>query len=63
MASGVLWLTGGLVPGTAREALWLLAVVVDYTAPASGFFTPGLGRSRTTDWTMARTWRSGFNCS
>ncbi len=55
VASGVLWLTGGLVPGTAREALWLLAVVVDYTAPASGFFTPGLGRSRTTDWTITGT--------
>ena len=26
--------------------------VVDLTAPACGFFTPGLGRSRTTDWTI-----------
>jgi low temperature requirement protein LtrA len=28
-------------------------VLVDYAAPASGFFTPRLGRSRTTDWTIA----------
>ena len=51
-ASGALWLAGGLVQGTAREVLWLTAVLVDYAAPASGFFTPGLGRSRTTDWTI-----------
>jgi low temperature requirement protein LtrA len=31
----------------------LAAVLVDYAAPASGFFTPGLGRSHTTDWTIA----------
>jgi low temperature requirement protein LtrA len=52
VASGLLWLAGGLAHDTAREALWLAAVVVDLTAPACGFFTPGLGRSRTTDWTI-----------
>jgi low temperature requirement protein LtrA len=53
VASGLLWLAGGLAHGTAREALWLAAVAVDFTAPMVGFFTPGLGRSRTTDWTIA----------
>jgi low temperature requirement protein LtrA len=52
VGSGVLWLAGGLAAGTAREALWLAAVLVDYAAPASGFFVPGLGRSLTTDWTI-----------
>jgi low temperature requirement protein LtrA len=52
VASGVLWLAGGLAHGAARDTFWLAAVVVDYAAPAAGFFTPGLGRSRTTDWTI-----------
>jgi low temperature requirement protein LtrA len=52
LASGLLWLAGGLAQATAREALWLAAVVADFTAPACGFYTPGLGRSRTTDWTI-----------
>ena len=53
VVSGVVWLAGGLAHGTAREGLWLAAVVVDFAAPMWGFFTPGLGRSRTTDWTIA----------
>jgi low temperature requirement protein LtrA len=52
VASGLLWLAGGLAQARAREALWLAAVVADFTAPACGFYTPGLGRSRTTDWTI-----------
>jgi low temperature requirement protein LtrA len=52
LASGLLWLAGGLAQARAREALWLAAVVADFTAPACGFYTPGLGRSRTTDWTI-----------
>jgi low temperature requirement protein LtrA len=52
VASGLLWLAGGVAHGGAREALWLAAVAVDLTAPACGFFTPGLGRSRTSDWTI-----------
>jgi low temperature requirement protein LtrA len=52
VAAGLLWLAGGLGHGTAREALWLAAVAVDFAAPACGFWTPGMGRSRTTDWTI-----------
>jgi low temperature requirement protein LtrA len=51
-ASGVLWLAGGVADGAAQEALWLAAVAVDYAAPVAGFCTPGLGRSRTTDWNI-----------
>ena len=50
--SGVLWLTGGLAAGTARGSIWLCAVVFEYSAPAAGFYTPGLGRSLTRDWTI-----------
>jgi low temperature requirement protein LtrA len=52
-AAGTLWLAGGVAHGSAREALWVAAVVVDYAAPVTGFFTPGLGRSTTRDWTIA----------
>jgi low temperature requirement protein LtrA len=50
--SGVLWLAGGFAEGPAREAFWLLAVLVDLAAPAVGFYTPGLGRSAIGDWTI-----------
>jgi low temperature requirement protein LtrA len=51
--AGALWLAGGLAEGSAREALWLAALGVDYLAPAAGYATPGLGRSTTADWTIA----------
>jgi low temperature requirement protein LtrA len=51
-ASGALWLAGGLAEGLTREILWLAALTVDYLAPAMGFATPGLGRSRTSDWNI-----------
>jgi low temperature requirement protein LtrA len=51
-AGSMLWLAGGLADGTARYGWWLAAVALDYTAPACGYWTPGLGRSRTTDWTI-----------
>src|SRR4029453_19476063 len=49
-AAGVLWLDGGLAHGGAREALWVVAVIIDYAAGMVGFYPPGLGRSRTSDW-------------
>ena len=52
MASATLWLAGGLTHGTARELLWLAAVVLDLGAPACRFYVPRLGRSQTTDWTV-----------
>jgi low temperature requirement protein LtrA len=54
-AAGVLWVAGGLVEGDARYALWLLALGVDYSGPAAGYWTPGLGRSRTGEWTIEGT--------
>jgi low temperature requirement protein LtrA len=52
VVSGTLAVIGGIVHGRQRELLWLLAVAVDVLGGMVGFYTPGLGRSRTTDWTI-----------
>ena len=48
----VLWVVGGLLEGEARYVLWVLALALEYTGPVTGFWTPGLGRSTTADWTV-----------
>jgi low temperature requirement protein LtrA len=48
----VLWAAGGLLEGEARYVLWVLAIVLEYAGPVIGFWTPGLGRSTTADWTV-----------
>jgi low temperature requirement protein LtrA len=50
--SGALAIAGGLEHGLMREVLWLLAVGVDLAGSATGFITPGLGRSTTQDWNI-----------
>ena len=55
MAAGVLWVAGGLVEGGARYVLWLLALAVDYAGPVMRYRTPGLGSSRTEEWTIEGT--------
>jgi low temperature requirement protein LtrA len=50
--SGAFWLAGGMFEGGARLALWLVAVAIDYGAPAAAFWTPGLGRSEVSDWNV-----------
>ncbi len=52
VASGALYVTGALYDGHARELLWLLGIAVDLGGAAVGFYTPGLGRSQTTEWTI-----------
>ena len=54
-ASGVLWVAGALLEGEARYALWMLALAVDYSGPVAGYWTPGLGRFRTEEWTIEGT--------
>jgi low temperature requirement protein LtrA len=49
----VLWVAGGLAEGTTRETLWLTAVAIECVAPMVGYVTPGLGRSRTSDWQIS----------
>jgi low temperature requirement protein LtrA len=52
LVSGTLAVVGGLVSGHGRELLWLGAVGVDLLGGAVGFYTPGLGRSTTGEWTI-----------
>src|SRR5215216_695886 len=52
VGAGVLWIIGGLLDGEARYAVWLLALAVDYSGPVVGYYVPGLGRSRTQEWTI-----------
>jgi low temperature requirement protein LtrA len=52
VVSGALAVAGGLVAGHARAACWLAAVGVDLLGGVAGFYTPGLGRSTTQDWTI-----------
>jgi low temperature requirement protein LtrA len=52
VVSGALAVTGGMVAGHARELLWVGAVGVDLLGGVAGFYTPGLGRSVTSDWTI-----------
>jgi low temperature requirement protein LtrA len=50
--SGALAVAGGVVTGPPRYALWILAVVIDIAGGLAGFWTPLLGRSLTSDWTI-----------
>ena len=52
VASSAFAIAGGLAHGNARALLWLGAVGVDLLGGVVGFYTPGLGRSRTSDWTI-----------
>jgi low temperature requirement protein LtrA len=47
--SALPWIAGALMHGTARGALWALAVVLDHTAGRIGFPTPGAGRTPSQD--------------
>ncbi len=48
-----LLIAGGFVDGNARIALWVLALALLYIVTWTGFPLPGLGRSLTTDYTIA----------
>jgi low temperature requirement protein LtrA len=52
VVSGAFAVSGGLAHGVPRDALWVLAVATDVSGGLTGFATPGLGRSRTQDWTI-----------
>ncbi|MGH2905171.1 MAG: low temperature requirement protein A [Solirubrobacterales bacterium] len=51
--SAVFWLAGGFADGDTRLNLWIVAVTIDCISPAIGFWTPGLGRSDTREWTIS----------
>jgi low temperature requirement protein LtrA len=52
VASGALWILGGLLEGEFRYVLWGLALAADVWGPVTGYWTPGLGRTRTGEWTI-----------
>jgi low temperature requirement protein LtrA len=49
--SAAFWIAGGLLP-EQRLMLWMVAVLCEYLSPMIGFYLPGLGRSRTDEWTI-----------
>src|SRR5690349_24418932 len=53
VASSAFAVAGGLAHGNARALLSLGSVCIDLLGGVVGFYTPGLGRSRTSDWTIA----------
>ena len=48
----MLWVAGSLFQSEARYVLWTIALVLEYMGPVASFWTPGLGRSTTADWTV-----------
>lgn len=51
-AAGIFWLGGAFVQGEARLAVWGLALAIEYLSPAVGFWTPGLGRTKSSEWNV-----------
>lgn len=50
VTSAVFWLAGAVAEHELRFALWAIALAIEFAGPAAGFWTPGLGKSVTTDW-------------
>jgi low temperature requirement protein LtrA len=50
VASGALWLAGGLADGQERVLLWIGALAIDYTAPLVLYWVPGMRRLDHTTW-------------
>jgi low temperature requirement protein LtrA len=47
---GAIWLAGALLDAGTRVPVWIAALVLDYAGPFAGHWTPGLSRSRPSDW-------------
>ncbi|VVO00396.1 hypothetical protein PS708_02605 [Pseudomonas fluorescens] len=50
--SAVFWIAGALAQHETRALLWLFAVLCEYVSPMFGFALPGMGSSRTQEWTI-----------
>ena len=50
VAAGVLWIVGALAEGSARTALWLVALGLDYVAPLVTYWVPGRPRLTAAAW-------------
>jgi low temperature requirement protein LtrA len=51
--AGIFWIAGGFAEGEMRLGLWLIALLIEYAAPAAGFRVPGLGQSTAADWDVS----------
>ncbi|MGC4814582.1 low temperature requirement protein A [Micromonospora sp. DT228] len=51
--SGVLWITGALLPTNMQVTLWTAALFLEYLAARCGWPVPGLGRSTISKWEIA----------
>ncbi len=51
--SAVFWICGGLSEAAPRVTFWSMALLLEYASASFGFYIPGLGRSSTSDWTIA----------
>lgn len=52
LLSALFWLAGAFAEPW-RLPLWAAALAIEFVSPSLGFFVPGLGRSRTSDWDVA----------
>lgn len=52
MIAGCFWIAGAFAEHWTRAAFWTVAVACEYVSPMFGFALPGMGRSRTRDWTI-----------
>jgi low temperature requirement protein LtrA len=50
VVAGVFWIAGALADGPVRTALWLVALAVDYGAPAVTYWVPWGRRTAPGDW-------------
>lgn len=50
LLSALFWIGGAFVDGELRVGLWIAALAIEYVSASCGFWTPGLGRSRTSEW-------------
>lgn len=50
--SGVFWILGGLSEGQTRLWLWIVALTIEYVAPAARFWMPRLGFSSIEAWSV-----------
>ena len=50
LLGAIFWIGGGLAEGQTRLLIWLVALLLEFTAPAVGYVVPGLGRSNTAEW-------------
>ncbi len=51
-SSAVFWILGGFAEGETRLLLWIVALTIEYLAPAARFWTPGFGFSSIEAWAV-----------